>query len=30
MGVLDFSFFTWDVFRGYVLGGLYLDRKSVV
>jgi glutamate/aspartate transport system permease protein len=25
MGVLDFSFFDWDVFHGYVLGGLYFS-----
>ena len=25
MGVLDVSFFTWDVFHGYVLGGLYFS-----
>jgi glutamate/aspartate transport system permease protein len=25
MAALDFSFFTWDVFRSFVLGGLYFS-----
>ena len=30
MAALDFSFFTWDVFRGYVLGGLYFSLGLTV
>ncbi|MCA3237662.1 MAG: amino acid ABC transporter permease [Curvibacter sp.] len=30
MPALDFSFFTWEVFRGYVLGGLYFSLGLTV
>jgi glutamate/aspartate transport system permease protein len=30
MAALDFSFFTWEVFRGYVLGGLYFSLALTV